>query len=94
MINFDQDDDLCVLPTMKPEPTTPSAGAKQFKLTAKHAGLGVNVFIVEANDLKAAFSKFKSIVFSHKQWTVTSNEEIRAGGVSPQSRIHEEQDLI
>jgi hypothetical protein len=94
MLNFDQDDDLCVSPLIKTAPTTLSTGAKQFKLTAKHAGLGVNVFIVEADGPKAAFSKFKSIVFSHKQWTVTSNEEIRAGGVIPRSRIHEEEDLI
>jgi hypothetical protein len=94
MITFDQDDLFDVLPPDKKPTTTKSAEVKrQFKLTAKHAGLGINVFIVEADGPKAAFSKFKSIVFSHKQWTVTSNEEIRSREVSPVSGLQEE-DLI
>jgi hypothetical protein len=101
MINFDQDDldvlpdDLDVLPPEKKPTTTKGDGAKRlFKLTAKHAGLEVVTFIIEAEDRKDAFSKFKSIVFSHKQWIVTNNEEIRTPVERPLSHVHEEEDLV
>jgi len=50
-----------------------------FQITAKHAGLGTVLFTMEAADRKAAFSKFKSVVFNHKQWIVSSNDEIASG---------------
>jgi hypothetical protein len=42
-------------------------------ITANHQAFGSVEFTLEARDAKDAFSKFKQIVFSAKQWIVTDN---------------------
>ena len=53
----------------------------KFLITAKHAALGAVLFILEAPDKKQAFANFKSIVYSHRQWSVISNEPTDAPAV-------------
>jgi len=47
--------------------------AQRFEITAHHLGFGVVTFTVEAESDKAAFTKWKQIVFSPRQWIVKSN---------------------
>jgi hypothetical protein len=47
-----------------------------YTLTARHAGVGRVTFTFEnCADKKAAFERFKSTVYSHKQWIVERNEQ-------------------
>jgi hypothetical protein len=45
----------------------------KFELTATHPAFGTVVFGVEAEDDKKAFSIWKQIVYSSRQWVVKSN---------------------
>lgn len=47
-----------------------------YSLTARHSGVGRVTFTFEdCADRKMAFEKFKSTVYSHKQWIVERNDE-------------------
>lgn len=43
-------------------------------IVADHLALGVVQFTVQATDAKAAFEKWKQVVFSPRQWRVTGND--------------------
>jgi hypothetical protein len=49
----------------------------KFLVKAIHPAFGEVVIAIPAADRKEAFSKFKSIVFSHTQWRIVSNDEAR-----------------
>jgi hypothetical protein len=46
----------------------------QYQITANHLGLGEVKMIFLAENKQAAFSKFKNIVFNHKQWLISENK--------------------
>lgn len=48
----------------------------KFQITATHMAFGTVVFIIEAEDDKQAFTKWKSVVFSGRQWVVKSNTKL------------------
>lgn len=48
---------------------------KKHKITATHPAFGVIVFIIEAEDPKAAFQRWKQVVYSSRQWNIKSNVE-------------------
>jgi hypothetical protein len=50
----------------------------KFELTATHPAFGTVVFVVEAEDDKAAFARWKQIVYSSRQWIVKSNIVVEA----------------
>ena len=45
----------------------------KYVITAKHQAYGEVNFIVPGADSKSAFETWKQIVFSPRQWAVTSN---------------------
>jgi hypothetical protein len=47
----------------------------KFVLVAEHPAFGEVTFTVLAKDRATAFSQWKQIVFSSRQWIVKSNEE-------------------
>ena len=59
-----------------------------FKITAKHPAFGVVDFTIAADDSKAAFGKWKNMMFSSRQWTVSDNQMVEGvSAVSTQHRI-------
>ena len=52
-----------------------------YQITARHAGLGTITFVIEGEDKKRAFEKWKQVVYSCKQWTIRMNEEVLDGRV-------------
>ena len=55
----------------------------EFRITAKHQAFGTVTVILEATDRKHAFSQFKSMVFNHRQWIISSNEAQEGEGRAP-----------
>jgi hypothetical protein len=54
----------------------------RYKITAIHPGFGQLEFIVEADDQKQAFGKFKQIVGAPRQFTIAANEELNDADIS------------
>lgn len=52
-----------------------------FKITARHPGIGTVAFVIESTDTKAAFGLWRNIVFSPRQWSIVSNEPTGAAVV-------------
>lgn len=50
-----------------------------FRITARHPGMGTIAFIVPSSDPKTAFGVWKNIVFSPRQWSIVSNEPTDGG---------------
>lgn len=48
----------------------------KFQIVATHIAFGTVVFIIEAEADKLAFTKWKQVVFSGRQWTVKSNTQV------------------
>lgn len=53
----------------------------KFQIVAQHMAFGNVVFILEAEDDKKAFAKWKQVVFSGRQWVVKSNTQVTSGKV-------------
>ena len=49
---------------------------KKFQIEAQHIAFGTVVFIIEAEDDKKVFAKWKQVVFSGRQWIVKSNTPV------------------
>ena len=50
-----------------------------YKITARHPGMGTIAFIVPSTDPKTAFGVWRNIVFSPRQWSIISNEPTDGG---------------
>jgi len=48
------------------------------KIVATHPAFGEVVFFIEAEDEKKAFTAWKQIVYSSRQWSVKSNAMVDA----------------
>jgi len=58
-------------------------------VVATHPAYGEVVFIIPANDAKHAFSLWKQIVFSSRQWVVKRNESDGSrAAVMPEAGTH------
>lgn len=51
----------------------------KHQIMAHHLGFGLVGFIIEADDDKKAFSKWKQVVFNPRQWIIKSNTPLTAG---------------
>jgi len=54
-----------------------------FTIVAKHPGFGEVSFTLAATDAKAAFSTWKNIVGSGRQWQIVTNEKSGYALVTP-----------
>ena len=59
----------------------------KYAIQARHVAFGTVCFIIEAAERKEAFSKFKSIVHSVRQWTIMQNEEAGAEALAATTPI-------
>ena len=48
----------------------------KFEIVAQHMAFGTVVFVIDAEDDKQAFTKWKQVVYSGKQWIVKSNTKV------------------
>jgi hypothetical protein len=49
----------------------------KFRIVATHPAFGTVEFLIEADDAPKAFTKWKSVVYSGRQWNVRSNTEVK-----------------
>jgi hypothetical protein len=55
-----------------------------YQIVARHPALGeIHFTVTAAADSKAAFAKWKNIVFSPRQWSIVSNEPLDGGVAEP-----------